>query len=109
MSADRVVLADLIERHYRSQGWPVERLADGTVRARGIGGVPWIGLPVVAADLEDEGFEARLRALGEERTPEGRLCPLELLPDPDCRDDLKAVLRRLDLHDRGHIDVYSVA
>lgn len=98
-----------MERYYRSQGWPVEHGDDGTVRAAGSGGVTWIGLPVVATDLADEEFESRLLALGEERTGDGRRCPLELLPSPDCNDELRALLRRLRLDQRGHVEVYATA
>lgn len=109
MGTDKQELLGLMERHYRSNGWPVERSDDGTVRAKGLGGVTWIGLPVVATDLDDERFEQRLLALGEERTPDGRRCPLELLPSPECGDELKAVLRRLRLDERGHVEVYATA
>lgn len=102
-------LADLLEDYYRGCGWLAERRDDGTVRATGIGGVTWIGLPVVAHDLDDPGFAATLRALGEERMPTGELCPLELLPDEMCADDLRALLGELHLADRGHVEVYSVA
>jgi hypothetical protein len=109
MALKRQQLAALIEDHYRSNGWKVERRADGTVRAAGLGGVTWIGLPVVTTDLADEQFETRLLTLGEERTPEGKRCPLELLPASDCGEELRALLRRLRLDERGHVEVYSTA
>lgn len=109
MGADKQKLFALIEAHYRASGWPVARGEDGTVRATGLGGVTWIGLPVVTTDLEDEQFESRLLTLGDERTPDGKRCPLELLPAPDCGDELRAVLRRLRLDERGHVEVYSTA
>ena len=109
MRAEKQKLVALMEEHYRSNGWKVERREDGTVRAKGHGGVTWIGLPVVTTDLIDEQFEARLLTLGEERTPEGKRCPLELLPAPDCGDELRALLRRLRLDERGHVEVYSTA
>lgn len=109
MGADRHKLVTLMEEHYRSNGWTVEHRGDGTLRASGLGGVTWIGLPVVTTDLEDEQFESRLLTLGEERTPEGKRCPLELLPAPDCGDELRALLRRLRLDERGHVEVYSTA
>lgn len=109
MRAERQELVELMEEHYRSNGWKVERGEDGTVRAKGLGGVTWIGLPVVTTDLIDEQFESRLLTLGEERTPEGKLCPLELLPATDCGDELRAILRRLRLDERGHVEVYSTA
>lgn len=102
-------LTTLLERHYRGSGWSVERVDDGTVRARGLGGVTWIGLPVVAADLRQPEFPDRLRALADERMPTGELCPLELLPDGPCAPDLRALLNDLRLADRGHVDVYAVA
>ena len=62
---------------------------DGTVRATGVGGVTWIGLPVVPDDLADPDFARRLRALSDERMPTGQLCPLELLPAEECADELR--------------------
>jgi hypothetical protein len=109
MNDARLRLANLIEAYYRGCGWPVERHHDGTVRAKGIGGVTWIGLPVVAPDLDDPAFPGTLRALGDERMPTGELCPLELLPDEACADGLRALLADLRLADRGHVEVYSVA
>lgn len=109
MEAHRQQLAAVIEKHYRSNGWKVERRDDGTVRAAGLGGVTWIGLPVVTADLDDEQFEHRLLTLGEERTAEGKRCPLELLPADDCTEGLRSLLRRLRLDERGHVEVYSTA
>ncbi len=109
MSEKRRELTEALERYYRDCGWKVERAEDGTVRASGIGGVTWIGLPVVAQDLVAEGFEERLVELAEQRMPQGALCPLELLPAEDCADDLRAVLVRLRLSERGHVEVYSLA
>lgn len=107
MDTDKQKLISLLEAHYRAKGWPVEWRDDGTLRARGLGGVTWIGLPVVTNDLLDEQFEARLMKLGEERTAEGKRCPLELLPAPECGDELRTVLRRLRLDERGHVEVYA--
>lgn len=109
MADTKTQLRDALESYYRGCGWKVERAADGTVRASGIGGVTWIGLPVVAGDLVEEGFEDRLVELAEQRMPQGALCPLELLPAEDCADDLRAVLARLRLSERGHVEVYSLA
>jgi hypothetical protein len=109
MGATKDELAAALESHYRSCGWHVERSVDGTVRARGWGGVTWIGLPVVADDLDDSGFEGRLVALSSQRMPTGELCPLELLPGAGCEDHLRAILDRLRLHERGHVEVYAVA
>lgn len=105
----RADLAYLLEEYYRGAGWPVERRPDGTVRAKGIGGVTWIGLPVVADDLADPAFAQTLRGLSEVRMPTGELCPLELLPEPECAAELHSLLRRLHLVDRGHVEVYAVA
>jgi hypothetical protein len=102
-------LRKALESYYRSCGWKVEHAGDGTVRASGIGGVTWIGLPVVAADLASDGFEAQLLELADQRMPQGPLCPLELLPADDCADDLHALLARLRLSNRGHVEVYSLA
>lgn len=110
MAGRRQALLDQLERYYREAGWSVERPGDGTVRAAGPGGVIWIGLPVVADDLADEGFAERLLALSEHRMPSGReLCPLELLPDEPCADRLREVLKELRLSERGHVEVYSLA
>jgi hypothetical protein len=109
MSERKVQLAEVLESYYRSCGWKVERAADGTVRAAGIGGVTWIGLPIVGADLAADGFEERLLELADQRMPEGALCPLELLPAEDCADDVRALLARLRLSERGHVEVYSLA
>lgn len=106
---ERTKLREALESYYRSCGWKVERALDGTVRASGVGGVTWIGLPVLAGDLVDEGFEERLVELAEQRMPQGALCPLELLPAEDCADDLLAVLARLRLSERGHVGIYSLA
>jgi len=109
MADTKMQLRDALESYYRGCGWKVERAADGTVRASGIGGVTWIGLPVVAGDLVAEGFEDRLVELAEQRMPQGALCPLELLPAEDCADDLRIMLARLRLSERGHVEVYSLA
>lgn len=106
---EREKLREALESYYRSCGWKVERADDGTVRASGVGGVTWIGLPVVAQDLAEDGFEGRLIELAEQRMPQGALCPLELLPAEECADDLRAVLVRLRLSERGHVGVYSLA
>ncbi len=66
-------------------------------------------LPVSAEDLDDAGFEARLVALGEEQMPTGELCPLELLPSPDCAERLYAILERVGLGERGNVEVYAAA
>ena len=99
----------LLEKYYRGCGWAVEAVGDGTVRASGAGGVTWIGLPVTADDLLDSAFEQTLLRLSAERMPDGRLCPLELLPEEACASDLRTLLARLRLDDRGHVEVYSLA
>ena len=110
MGGRRQELLDELERHYRGCGWKAERADDGTVRAAGPGGVTWIGLPVVPEDLADEGLADRLRALSDERMPGGReLCPLEILPDPACADEVLRLLDGLRLRERGHVEVYSLA
>ena len=110
MSGRRQELLDELERHYHGCGWKAERAEDGTVRAAGPGGVTWIGLPVVPEDLADESLADRLRALAEERMPGRReRCPLEILPDPACADDVRALLDSLRLRERGHVEVYSLA
>jgi hypothetical protein len=105
----REELAVVLERYYRDCGWPVIRAEDGTVRARGIGGVTWIGLPVVADELLDPAFQERLQALSDERMPSGERCPLELLPSADCAAALRALLDHLRLSERGHVEVYELA
>ncbi len=109
MDERRADLRGTLERHYRGCGWKVERAADGTVRARGPGGVTWIGVAVVADDLAAAAFDEFLLELSEQRMPTGELCPLELLPAEECAVDLEARLRRLRLLDRGHIALYSLA
>ena len=107
--ATRRELTEFLEEYYRGCGFPVSRHEDGTVRASGIGGVTWIGLAVVAQDLAEEGFEERLVELSEQRMPQGALCPFELLPAEDCADELRGVLARLRLSERGHVEVYELA
>ncbi len=107
MTRDELVAA--LEEYYRSCGLRPERAPDGTVRARGFGGVTWIGLPVATEDVDDAGFEARLLELGAERMPTGELCPLELLPAPDCAERLYAILERVGLGDHGNVQLYAAA
>lgn len=97
-----------LEGYYRSCGWPVERADDTTVRARGAGGVTWIGLAVMPEDIAAEGFELRLRELSSERMPGGgERCPLELLPAAECAQELRERLIELGLNEL--ISVYSLA
>ncbi len=39
----------------------------------------------------------------------GELCPFELLPSTDCKEDLQDLLRRIGIADRGNVAVYSFA
>ena len=109
MDSSREELTGTLERYYRSCGFPVERHVDGSLRARGVGGVTWIGLAVVPEDLVEEAFAERLLSLADERMPRGERCPLELLPADECADDLRALLTELRLERRGHVEVYSLA
>ncbi|CAN5281589.1 hypothetical protein BH20ACT13_BH20ACT13_19490 [soil metagenome] len=109
MSVTRDELIAALEEYYRSCGLRPERASDGTVRARGFGGVTWIGLPVAAEDVDDAGFEARLVELGAQRMPTGELCPLELLPAPDCAERLYAILERVGLGEHGNVQLYTAA
>lgn len=107
MEARKQELLNELERYYRGCGWKVERADDGTVRAAGTGGVTWIGMAVVAADLADDGFGPRLVELSDVREDNGARCPFELLPDPDCAGDVRSLLAQLRLTDR--VSVYALA
>jgi hypothetical protein len=108
MDERRQRLLDELERYYRGCGWPVERANDGTLRATGTGGVTWIGMAVVAADLEGAGFEQRVVELSDVRMGDhGIRCPFELLPDDDCAAEVRSLLDRLRLS--GQVSVYSLA
>ena len=107
MEARKQELLDELERYYRGCGWKVERAADGTVRAAGTGGVTWIGMAVVAADLADDAFGPRLVELSDVREIDGARCPFELLPDPECVGDVRSLLERLRLADR--VSIYALA
>lgn len=109
MSTTRESLIASLEGYYKRCGWETERSDDGTVRATGLGGVTWIGLPVVEDDLGSPGFESRLLALSDQRMPGGELCPLELLPNESCIDVLGDLLRHLGLDRRGNVELYSLA
>ena len=110
MSERKQELLAALERVYRRSGWKVTAAEDGTLRATGPGGVTWIGLAVVAEDLADATFPARLLALADSWMPGGReLCPLDVLPDAPCADELRRLLADLRLADRGHVEVYSAA
>ena len=109
MSERRQELNDALERYYRGCGFPVEHHEDGSLRARGVGGVTWIGLAVLPDDLDDSSFGERLLALADERMPAGERCPLELLPAEECADGLRVLLAELRLERRGHVEVYSLA
>ena len=109
MSGKRQELLTRLERYYRELGWPVERGHESVVHASGPGGVTWIGMAVVPEDLGSEDFESRLVEASEQRMPRGELCPLELLPSEECALELRGVLDRLGLSERGHVEVYSIA
>jgi len=109
VNANRLRLTELLQEHYRGCGWTVECRDDGTLRACGLGGVTWIGLPVVADDMREAAFSERLLELADERMPTGELCPLEILPEAECSADLHALLDELRLADRGHVEVYALA
>jgi hypothetical protein len=108
METTREELLTTLEAHYRGSGWRVQRGDDSTVFADGPGGVTWIGRAVVAADLDDDGVEERLRELAERRMDGGgELCPFELLPAADCKQRLEELLSRIGIADRGNVAVYS--
>ena len=108
VSATRDELRGHLEAYYRSCGWPVEFSSDGTLRARGAGGVTWIGLVVMPGDIAGDGLAVRLRELSDERMPGGgERCPLELLPAAECADELRALLAELGLSEVA--SVYSLA
>lgn len=79
------------------------------MRAAGLSGVTWIGLPVVSADLADPAFEGRPTTLSDQRMPTGELCPLELLPDEGCAGALAELIDRLRIRARGNVGIYSTA
>jgi hypothetical protein len=107
---EREELLDHLETHYRASGWSVSERDGETVRAVGPGGVIWIGMAIVANDLERADLDERLLALSDERMRDGRVvCPFELLPAPGCGEALQQRLRDLRVADRGHVTVYSLA
>lgn len=105
--ATRQELLGHLDAYYRGCGWPVERAEDGTVRARGPGGVTWIGLAITADDLLDPRLRARLVALSAERMETGERCPLEVLPAADCASAVRVLLAELGLVDL--VSIYSLA
>lgn len=108
MSARKQELLGHLEAYYRGCGWPVEQAEDGTLRARGSGGVTWIGMAVAAEDLGDPGFPGRLIGLSDVRMPHtGERCPLEVLPAEECAGEVRALLASLGLADL--VSVYSLA
>lgn len=110
MGMTRRELLETLEAEYRGSGWRVRRDDEATIFADGPGGVTWIGTAVVPADLEQDGIEERFKDLAERRMDGGgELCPFELLPSPDCKDDLQALLKRIGIADRGNVAVYSFA
>jgi len=110
MGDERRELTKQLESYYRDSGWPVKTGDDGTLRATGPHGVTWISRAVVREDLESEEFEAQIVDLADRRMPEGgELCPLELLPAPDCAEELQSLLDRAGLARCTHVAVYSLA
>ena len=107
MSTRRQELQAKLVEYYRGCGFKPEVADDGTVRAAGLGGVKWIGVPILAEDLDS--LSVRLLELGEERMPAGQLCPLELLPDASCQEDVREVLRQTRIADRRYVEIYSLA
>ena len=110
METGRRELIRTLEEHYRSSGWRVKRDDDRTLLADGPGGVTWIGTAVISSDLEEEDVEERFKDLADRRMETGNeLCPFELLPSAECRDDLNVLLERIGIADRGNVAVYSLA
>jgi len=78
--------------------------------ATGPGGVTWIGKAVTARELSDAGIAEWLTEMATRRMPEGgELCPLDLLPAPNCEVRLRELLTRIRLADRPHVTVYTRA
>ncbi|MCD6727685.1 MAG: hypothetical protein LT070_10675 [Solirubrobacteraceae bacterium] len=101
-------LTERLADYYRGAGYPV-RFEDGLIFASGAGGVTWIGAAVTQAELDSGELEARLPEIAERRMPEGgQLCPFELLPDPPCADELRALLSRYRLDVRATVTVYKL-
>lgn len=110
MEDDRRDLTEMLEAHYRDSGWSVKRAPDGTLYANGPGGVTWIGAAILPVDLEDEAIAERLRRMAEQRMDAGgELCPLELLPSPECEQELRMLLGQIGMAERSNVDVYSLA
>ena len=87
----------------------MKRMDESTVLADGPGGVTWIGRAVVREDLRDEATGERFREFAERRMEGGgELCPFELLPSPDCFDELEQLLERIGIAERGNVEVYSL-
>lgn len=109
MSDERQRLTDLLRKHYRACGWKIEADED-RLAATGPHGVKWIGRVVVTEDLESEEFEAEIIDLADRRMPTGgELRPLDLLPAPECREQLDELLKRTGLDRTTHVSVYSIA
>jgi hypothetical protein len=107
VSARRQELQEKLVAYYRGCGFTPHVAEDGTVRASGLGGVTWIGVPILPEDLDT--LPDRLLALHEERMPAGQLCPLELLPDASCESEVREVLQRTRIADRRYVEIYSLA
>ncbi|HSH22284.1 MAG TPA: hypothetical protein VK992_06700 [Candidatus Caenarcaniphilales bacterium] len=107
MDDRRQELRTRLEDHYRSQGWSVERAADGTLHAAGPGGVTWVGATVVPTDLGSPHFAERLVELSARRMSGGELCPLDVLAAEECAGEVRTLLDRLGLAGRPHISFYA--
>jgi hypothetical protein len=65
-------------------------------------------MAVLSNDLASDEFSDRLRELSDFRMGDsGARCPFELLPDPECADDVRALVHELQLTER--VSVYSLA
>lgn len=107
VEARRQELQAKLVDYYRGCGFKPHVADDGTVRAAGLGGVTWIGLAIVPADVN--GLAERLDQLSAERMPGGQLCPLELIPDPECEARVREVLHESRIGDRRYVEIYSIA
>lgn len=106
----REELLQALERVYASGSvWGTPRREpDGTVRVEDVGGVTWIGIAVLAEDVHDRSFQARLGDYAGRTMPGTHWrCPVELMPEPSCQHELERVLRELRLEDA--VDVYQTA
>jgi len=109
VSVERAELLGQLERLYRGHGWLVNHDEDGTLCAAGPGGVTWLGTAVVPEDLASDRLESKLLDLAGRRMPKGgELCPLDVLPAPECEAELRQLLTSIGLDRRPHVSVYSL-